>query len=175
MQIEGNTIFITGGSSGIGAGLAEAFDRRGNQVIVSGRREDRLQQVCGNSGMAHVVLDVTDPKAIREVARQVIGKFRALNCVFNNAGVQMRGGISADGSLDEQALLLRNQGGDPFMDDDAPPRVAEARSEGDRIGSPLRRDGAGRTRESEFRGRPRSHAARSFRCRSDEGTGVGYG
>jgi len=104
MQIEGNTIFITGGSSGIGAGLAEAFDRRGNQVIVSGRREDRLQQVCGNSGMAHVVLDVTDPKAIREVARQVIGKFRALNCVFNNAGVQIRGGISADGSLDEQAL-----------------------------------------------------------------------
>src|SRR5215469_18816253 len=104
MQIEGNTILITGANPRTAAGLAEAFQGRGNQVIVSGRREHRLEQVCGNSGMVYVVLDVTDPKAIREVARQVIGKFPALNCVFNNAGVQIRGGISADGSLDEQAL-----------------------------------------------------------------------
>lgn len=105
MQIEDNTIFITGGSSGIGAGLAEAFDRRGNQVIVSGRREDRLKQLCGrHSGMAYVALDVRDPKAIREVAKEVIGKFPRLNCVFNNAGVQIRGSISPDGSVDERAL-----------------------------------------------------------------------
>lgn len=220
MQIEGNTIFITGGSSGIGAGLAVAFRRRGNQVIVSGRRADRLRQVCGNSGMAYVVLDVTDAKAIREVAGQVIGKFPALNCVFNNAGVQMRGGISADGSLDEQALetevgtnllgpirvaaaflphlakqkkrnsgerivgtgvradgtvscLQCDEGGDSFMDADAPTRVAEEGSQGNRIGSSVRHDGTGRTRESEFRGWPGGHAARSVRCRDHEGAGIG--
>ena len=105
MQMQGNTILITGGSSGIGCALAEAFHRRGNHVIISGRREDRLKEICArHAGMAYVVLDVTDPNAIRSVAREVTTDFPALNCVFNNAGVQMRAGISADGSLDEQCL-----------------------------------------------------------------------
>lgn len=105
MQMQGNTIFITGGSSGIGCALAEAFHRRGNHIIVSGRREDRLKEICArHSGMAYFVLDVTDPNSIRSVACKVTADFPALNCVFNNAGVQMRAGISADGSLDEHSL-----------------------------------------------------------------------
>jgi uncharacterized oxidoreductase len=103
--MQGNTIFITGGTSGIGRGLAEAFHRLGNHVIVSGRREERLKEVCArNSGMAYFILDVTDTNAIRAVGREVIARFPALNCVFNNSGVQMRAGVSSDGSLDDQAL-----------------------------------------------------------------------
>ena len=103
--MHGNTIFITGGSSGIGRGLAEAFHQRGNQVIISGRREERLKEVCTrNSGTAYFILDVTDSEEIRAVAREVLGKFPALNCVFSNAGVQMRAGIASDGALDEQSL-----------------------------------------------------------------------
>lgn len=105
MRMQGNTIFITGGSSGIGRGLEEVFHQRGNQVIIAGRREDRLREVSArNSGMAYLVLDVTDPVEIRAVARQVIEKFPTVNCVFNNAGVQMRARISEDGALDEQSL-----------------------------------------------------------------------
>jgi uncharacterized oxidoreductase len=89
MQIRDNTIFITGGTSGIGTGLAEAFHKVGNQVIISARREDRLKEICAaNPGMRYFVLDVRAPAAVREVARKVVAEFSALNCVFNNAGVQ---------------------------------------------------------------------------------------
>ena len=105
MRMQGNTIFITGGSSGIGRGLAEAFHREGNQVIVAGRREARLRELCAaNAGMRYFVLDVRDPRAILAAAETITEEFPALNCVFNNAGVQTRHDFSAGQSLDERAV-----------------------------------------------------------------------
>lgn len=104
MQMQGNTILITGGTSGIGRGLAEAFHERGNRVIISGRREDRLKEICArNSGMEYVVLDVTDGKGVESAARRVTQSFPELNCVFNNAGVQMQAGIDPE-KFDEAAV-----------------------------------------------------------------------
>lgn len=105
MQMDGNTIFITGGTSGIGRGLARAFHQRGNQVIVAGRREERLREVCeSHPGMAWFVLDVTKPEAIRDIAGRVVAHFPALNCVINNAGVQMHLSFGTDGALDDARL-----------------------------------------------------------------------
>ena len=106
MRMQSNTIFITGGSSGIGRGLAEAFHKLGNQVIISGRREAALMAICeANPGMRSCVLDVTDPAAVREIARHVAEEFPDLNCVFNNAGVQKHHDFAAGEVLDEQAVL----------------------------------------------------------------------
>lgn len=106
MRMHGNTIFITGGTSGIGRGLAEAFHKHGNQVIVSGRRADALAAVSeANPGMRSFVLDVTDPAAIRAVAARVADEFPDLNCVFNNAGVQKAYDLVSGLPPDEEALL----------------------------------------------------------------------
>ncbi|MDF2799243.1 MAG: short-chain dehydrogenase/reductase [Devosia sp.] len=90
MRMSGNTILITGGGSGIGRGLAEAFHRAGNQVIISGRRQDALDAVtAANPGMAAFTADMTDPEAIRDFAQRVIAAFPALNAVINNAGIMV--------------------------------------------------------------------------------------
>jgi len=105
MRMTGNTIFITGGSSGIGRGLAEALHKLGNQVIVSGRREERLKEICAaHPGMYWLALDVRDAGAIRSAAHQVVAEFPSLNCVFNNAGVQRRVDLAPGAPLDEAGL-----------------------------------------------------------------------
>jgi uncharacterized oxidoreductase len=88
MQTTGNTILITGGGSGIGRALAEAFHRRGNQVIVAGRRKAALDEVASaNPGIATAVLDVTDAQDIARFAAQIAHDYPALNALINNAGI----------------------------------------------------------------------------------------
>lgn len=88
MNISGNTILITGGTSGIGRALAEAFHGEGNQVIVTGRRRNLLGEVTGaNPGMKAAVLDVQDRDAIGRFAKAVQQDFPSLNVLINNAGI----------------------------------------------------------------------------------------
>ena len=88
MEMTGNTILITGGGSGIGRGLAEAFHKAGNQVVIAGRRLSALEEtVKANPGMAAMQLDIADPAAVTKFAAELVEKFPKLNVVLNNAGI----------------------------------------------------------------------------------------
>src|SRR6202045_3454579 len=89
MQMTGNTILVTGGGTGIGRGLAESLHRLGNQVIIAGRRSEPLQAVAAaNPGMHVVSLDQGDTADVRRIATELTDRYRDLNVLVNNAGIQ---------------------------------------------------------------------------------------
>jgi len=89
MQTTGNTILITGGTSGIGLAFAQAFHRLDNKVIICGRRQERLEQIKKeNPGMEIKKCDVQDATQREELAGWIIQNFPDVNVLINNAGVQ---------------------------------------------------------------------------------------
>ncbi|HEY9336014.1 MAG TPA: SDR family NAD(P)-dependent oxidoreductase [Kribbella sp.] len=86
MRTTGNTIFLTGGTSGIGLELARRFRDLGNTVIISGRRKDLLDKITAEDGIEGIELDVADPASIRTAFEQVTGT-HDVNVLITMAGI----------------------------------------------------------------------------------------
>lgn len=88
MKSTGNTFLITGGGTGIGLALAQRWHDRGNHVIITGRRQQVLQDaVAGRERMTAYALDVTAPDAVDRFVQQVIADHPDINILVNNAGI----------------------------------------------------------------------------------------
>ena len=89
MQTTKNTILITGGSTGIGFAIAETFIRAGNEVLICGRREDKLFAAKRNYPQLHTrVCDIGKNVEREDLYHWVTTEFPHINMVFNNAGIQ---------------------------------------------------------------------------------------
>jgi len=102
--IDGMSLLITGGGSGIGAGAAEHLAGRGARVTIPGRRPDRVEEVAarlGDRGRA-VTGDVTAAADRTAMIEAAVTHGGGLDALISNAGNMYRSPVD---ELDEQALL----------------------------------------------------------------------
>ncbi len=115
MKISGNTILVTGGGTGIGYALAEKFAGLGNEVIICGRRENKLEEAKARIPALHTIkCDISKDAERQELCKQIAANFSGINVLVNNAGIQRRIDLSrgADELLsneDEIEINLRSQ------------------------------------------------------------------
>jgi len=89
VNVDGNTVLITGGATGIGFALAERFAEAGSEVVVCGRRESKLQNAKRKLPAIHVrQCDVSVESERRRLLRWAAEHFPNLNMLVNNAGIQ---------------------------------------------------------------------------------------
>lgn len=109
MKPTGNTILITGGTSGIGLALAQALSAQGNQVIIAGRRQALLDAAVAATPYLHgVALDVTDAAALPEFLAGITGKYPGLNVLINNAGIMLAEDLKAGETAFAEAMIATN-------------------------------------------------------------------
>ena len=110
MNIKGNTVLITGGATGIGLSLVKEFVHAGNEVIICGRRQDKLNEAKALYPSIHAKQFDLSFSYEREALHYWINKdFPKLNILINNAGIQrgidFRKGIETLKTIDNEIAI----------------------------------------------------------------------
>ncbi len=92
VDFTGKSVWITGASSGIGAGLATAFARAGARLVLSGRNVEALAEVAGRCQAQMLLLpfDTTDLDILPDVVAEAQAKTGGIDILVNNAGISQR-------------------------------------------------------------------------------------
>jgi 3-oxoacyl-[acyl-carrier protein] reductase len=114
MEIKGKVALVTGGTKGIGRGIAEALVREGAQVYLSARNAAEIEATAkalnelGPGPVAGSVCDVQDYEQIRALFSDLEAKFGSLDILVNNAGIGIFGSVEETSPEDFAAVLHTN-------------------------------------------------------------------
>ncbi len=96
MKLTGNTILVTGGTAGIGVAFAAKFKALGNEVIVTGRTQSKLDAAVAEVPGIHAIqCDASDVAQLTALAERLQAEHPKLNVLFNNAGVMFYKNLAA--------------------------------------------------------------------------------
>ncbi|GGF36173.1 SDR family NAD(P)-dependent oxidoreductase [Echinicola rosea] len=109
-SLEGKLALVTGGGTGIGFGIAQAFVKAGAQVVITGRREYVLQQAVEQLGnnTVYVVNDITDKEAIPSLVAEIEQNVGAINILVNNAGIHHKAMAQDTSDEDFERVIQTN-------------------------------------------------------------------
>jgi len=105
MSFDGKVVLVTGGSSGIGLAIAKVFSDQGAHLVITGRKQDRLDEAVAVLGADVVAIkaDVADLNELTELFDQVKALHGRIDILVANAGV---GQIFPLGSITEEGFDL---------------------------------------------------------------------
>ncbi|MFJ6782031.1 SDR family oxidoreductase [Streptomyces yangpuensis] len=86
MELDGRVVVVTGGTRGVGAGIARSFLAAGAEVVVCARRPPDEPVSADGREASFTALDLRDTGAVRDFFDAVAGRYGRLDCLVNNAG-----------------------------------------------------------------------------------------
>jgi short-subunit dehydrogenase len=113
LELTGKRALVTGASSGIGAGLAQALAAAGAEAGLCARRADRLAEVaraCEATGarVHHWVVDLADPAQVDELAARAVDEMGGVDLLVNNAGIPKRRHVTSLDAATVEAVTRIN-------------------------------------------------------------------
>lgn len=89
LGLEGKTVIVTGGASGIGKAVAQEFLNVGANVAISDMAEAAPDLEAGQDQFAYIRTDVTKPQEVEEMVKKVTEIFGTVDVLVNNAGINI--------------------------------------------------------------------------------------
>ena len=87
MDLNGAKTLVTGGSEGIGHAIAASLAEEGADVVITGRRADRLEAAAAEIGVGHIAGDVGDEDDAKRTVEEFVDRHGRLDILVNNAGI----------------------------------------------------------------------------------------
>ncbi|MBD0373236.1 MAG: SDR family oxidoreductase [Pyrinomonadaceae bacterium] len=114
MKLNGKAAIVTGGTKGIGRGIALALVREGVNVCISARNEEEIEQAigelseAGEGAVAGAACDVRDYEQVKALVAHAVSEFGGLDILVNNAGIGIFGTVEELSPEDFRAVLETN-------------------------------------------------------------------
>jgi NAD(P)-dependent dehydrogenase (short-subunit alcohol dehydrogenase family) len=105
------TAIVTGGSQGIGAGIAKAFVKRAFNVVANSRKVAQSTEVTASDRVALVEGDIGDPATAVKIVEAALSRFQSIDVLVNNAGIFFTKPFTDYTAEDFKSLVSTNLGG----------------------------------------------------------------